>query len=284
MCRHYDFAGEDLNPQFLYAYLFERHEEEKESQTHDFIHVVIILKGQGRVEVGDEIIEVEEGSVFIINPGCRHRTIPCGVTEECYLAFTNVQYMDCPKNVMPYFKGSQIGITMPEKMKKEIFRICREIEAEIKTPRCGQYFMMKAYLMQILCLLTRREELDNETGKRYTFRGTDKECVVKQIRQYFDEHYREKISLNQIASNMYLSPVYISKIFKNETGDTPINYLISLRMEKAGELLEKNPLLSVQKVADEVGYEDAYHFSKLFKKYHGISPVYYKGKKNSGEE
>ena len=77
---------------------------------------------------------------------------------------------------------------------------------------------------------------------------------------------------------MYLSSFYISKIFKSETGDTPINYLISLRMEKAKELLDQNPEETVQKVAAAVGYEDAYHFSKVFKKYYGISPLYYKGR------
>ena len=77
---------------------------------------------------------------------------------------------------------------------------------------------------------------------------------------------------------MYLSSYYISKLFKNETGDTPINYLIRLRMKKAGELLEEDPTLSIQTVAAAVGYEDAYHFSKLFKKYYGLSPLYYKAR------
>ena len=69
---------------------------------------------------------------------------------------------------------------------------------------------------------------------------------------------------------MYLSPFYISKIFKSETGDTPINRLIDIRLEKAKQLLEEGG--SIQEVAAEVGYEDAYHFSKLFKKHYGVSP------------
>lgn len=284
MGQQYEFADSDLNPQFLYAYIFDRHEEEKLSQVHDFIHLVVIMKGKGKVVIDGKETEIEEGTVFAINPGCEHRTIPDGVTTECYLAFTNVEYKNCPKNFMPLFRGGNIAMIMPEKMKKQVFRICRDIESEIRTPRRGQHFMMKSYLIQILCLLARREELDSETGKGYTFRGSGKEYVVKQIQKYFEEHYREKISLNQIASNMYLSPVYISKIFKSETGETPINYLISLRMEKAGKLLEKNPMLSIQKVADEVGYDDAYHFSKLFKKYYGISPAYYKGHKDNNEK
>ena len=94
--------------------------------------------------------------------------------------------------------------------------------------------------------------------------------------RYFNEHYQEKISLDRIARNMYLSTFYLSKIFKSETGDTPINYLIELRMEKARELLEAAPGLSIQNVAEMVGYDDAYHFSKLFKKHYGEPPTKYK--------
>ena len=64
----------------------------------------------------------------------------------------------------------------------------------------------------------------------------------------------------------------MSKIFKAETGDTPIRYLINIRLEKAKELLENGWEGSIQEVAMEVGYDDAYHFSKLFKKRYGVSP------------
>lgn len=74
---------------------------------------------------------------------------------------------------------------------------------------------------------------------------------------------------------MYLSPVYISKLFKEETGDSPINYLIKIRLEKAKEVLEGQEPVSIRSVANQVGYEDVYHFSKLFKKYYGISPLNY---------
>jgi YesN/AraC family two-component response regulator len=72
----------------------------------------------------------------------------------------------------------------------------------------------------------------------------------------------------------------MSKLFKQETGESPINYLIKIRMEKAKELLVKEEL-SVKEIANSVGYQDAYHFSKLFKKYTGNSPSDYIKKKTS---
>ena len=96
----------------------------------------------------------------------------------------------------------------------------------------GRYFMLKAYLIQALCMIIReqREEKQEFEGKGYIFQSTGKKYVVQQIMKYMEENYREKISLEQIAANMYLSSFYIAKIFKSETGDTPINYLIGLKM------------------------------------------------------
>jgi Transcriptional regulator containing an amidase domain and an AraC-type DNA-binding HTH domain len=82
--------------------------------------------------------------------------------------------------------------------------------------------------------------------------------------------------LEQIAHNIYLSPVYISKIFKEETGESPINYLIKIRLEKAKDILQSKDSGSIKNIANQVGYEDVYHFSKLFKKYYGVSPLYYR--------
>ena len=96
--------------------------------------------------------------------------------------------------------------------------------------------------------------------------------VAEQVVSYIEDHYSEKISLDQIAENMYLSPFYISRIFKGETGYTPIRHLINLRLEKAKALLEGGYQGSIQEVAALVGYDDAYHFSKLFKKRYGVSP------------
>ena len=86
-----------------------------------------------------------------------------------------------------------------------------------------------------------------------------------------ETHHDEEITLEQLAEMLYVTPTYLSKTFKAATGVGPINYLIQIRLNHAKELL-KNDSLSVKEVAKTVGYEDAYHFSKLFKKYYGKSP------------
>lgn len=132
--------------------------------------------------------------------------------------------------------------------------------------------MMKAYLMQLLLLIIREQCEPMERPLGCAFESANRKYVVEQIMNYIEDHYSEKISLDQIAENMYLSPFYISRIFKSETGNAPIRYPINIRLEKARELLEGGYEGSIQEVAAQVGYDDAYHFSKLFKKRYGISP------------
>ena len=137
--------------------------------------------------------------------------------------------------------------------------------------------MLKAYVTQMLLILYREQvaaPVSIEDG--YEFESTNKKYVVEQIIDYLDCHYNEKISLDQIARNMYLSPFFIYNIFKIETGDTPINHLIKVRMEIAKLLLDKQKDASIQDIALCVGYDDAYHFSKLFKKHFGESPSNYR--------
>ncbi len=288
MCNdRYEFTELDLNPRFLYSCILERGEEERLYQAHDFVELAVILGGSGNFLLDGETVPVREGDLVLLNPGTYHKSLlvstPKQKAIEGYLAFTDVQYQDCPKNSLPLFSGNERIFHMPESMKKEILRLLKSMDQEVRTPRLGQYSMLKAYLIQLLCLIA-RENMQKEEAKeplgRFTFRSPNKKYAVRQIEQYLQEHYREKISLEQIASNMYLSSFYISKIFKSETGDSPINYLIGIRMEKAKELHTEHPDASLQEVAVRVGYDDVYLFSKLFKKYYGISPGHYKSKTN----
>ena len=119
------------------------------------------------------------------------------------------------------------------------------MSAENDICRCGRYIMLKSYLMQMLILLLREQSEPVKINTGCSFESTSKKYVVDQIVNYFEDHYSEKISLDQIAENMYLSPFYISRIFKSETGDTPIRHLINIRLEKAKELLENGDRKSV---------------------------------------
>ena len=266
---------EDLNPTFLFTWKGTREKQEDNYHSHDHLEVAFVLSGNGRYRIEDCIYDVSEGDFIIFNPGMKHQALLSETndnpTTEFFVGFTDFQLKDLPRNYLPLPGGAHVLHTSGD-LRQKLFRICSSMEAENAVCRQGRYFMLKAYLMQMILLIIREQCEPMERTGGYSFESVNKKYVVEQIVNYFEDHYNEKISLDQIAENMYLSPFYISKIFKSETGDTPIRHLINIRLEKAKELLEKGVCSSIQEVAASVGYDDAYHFSKLFKKHFGMSP------------
>jgi two-component system response regulator YesN len=99
--------------------------------------------------------------------------------------------------------------------------------------------------------------------------------VAGAIKRFIVEHCQEDISLETISRQVRLSPYYISKVFKEQTGVNYIDFLTECRVEKAKALMS-DPNLSLKEIAIEVGYRDPNYFSKVFKKTCGISPTQYR--------
>jgi AraC-like DNA-binding protein len=83
------------------------------------------------------------------------------------------------------------------------------------------------------------------------------------------------VHIETIAQTLGLNRKYLSKMFKQEMGITPQQYLIQFRMNRACELLQ-NPILTVGEVASSVGYADQLLFSKIFKRTMAVSPREYR--------
>ncbi len=279
----FDPTTQELNPTLLFSCQVDRRQSENHYHCHDFVEIGIVLQGSGIYHLDGEYVPVREGDVLIFNPGICHESIirsPKERRTEYFVGFTDVAFQGMRKNHIELKQGGHV-LSTSGKTKQELFRICRDMERETREGRPGGYFMRKAYLMQFLLTIVREQiEPEEVHTKGSEFESIGKKYVAEQIADYLDEHFAEKISLDQIAGNMYLSPFYISRIFKSEIGESPIHYLIRIRMEKARELLETQQGLSVAQVAERVGYEDAYHFSKLFKKAYGSSPSKYRRENN----
>ncbi len=267
---------DDLNPTFLFTWTGTRESgKDEEYHSHDILEMAFVMSGEGRYRVDGETYSISEGDLLIFNPGVKHQALYCPDAEvpatEFFVGFSDIQFQGIPANTMPLPGGSVLFRTKGE-LRRRIHRICVSMLEEKAVYRQGRYFMMKAYLMQLILLVVREQCTPVEKANGCSFESVNKKYLVEQIISYFEEHYSERISLDRIAENMYLSPFYISKIFKSETGETPIRHLIDIRLENAMELLEDGWDGSIQEVAARVGYDDAYHFSKLFKKRYGISP------------
>ena len=92
-------------------------------------------------------------------------------------------------------------------------------------------------------------------------------------------HYNKPIDIKKYAEICNVGEDHFIRIFKVYTGLPPYNYQLKLRISHAIELLENTPM-NVSECAEEVGFGDAAYFSKIFKKFTGKSPSYYKGRKN----
>ena len=111
--------------------------------------------------------------------------------------------------------------------------------------------------------------------------GNKNRSILKTAVDFIDSHYMdEEISLNRVAHAANVSANHFSALFSQNMGQTFIEYLTSLRMDKAKELLRCTSKRSSE-IAGEVGYKDAHYFSYLFKKTQGMTPSEYR--KTRGE-
>jgi two-component system response regulator YesN len=102
-------------------------------------------------------------------------------------------------------------------------------------------------------------------------RKDKKRIGIKEIRDYIDRSYTEPITLHSIASQFFVSKEHLSRTFKQETGSTVMDYIITRRVDKAKELLH-DPAMSIKRAAESVGYSDLTYFHRVFKKITGMTP------------
>ena len=114
----------------------------------------------------------------------------------------------------------------------------------------------------------------------FSFSGIRHANVIHQSVQYIGTHYAQRLTLEDMARRVYLSPAYFSRIFKEETGETFTAYLSRVRIERSLELLRRKEL-RLADIAQLVGFEDQSYFTRVFKKHTGVSPLRYReGKDN----
>lgn len=111
-------------------------------------------------------------------------------------------------------------------------------------------------------------------GRRRTARRESR--VVEKIKAYIREHYQTDIELSRLAEEVFLSPSYLSKLFRTETGETITDFIISCRIARAKELLDEENGLKTYEIGEMVGYPDPAYFNKVFKKVVGMTPREYR--------
>ncbi|WP_138751999.1 AraC family transcriptional regulator [Paenibacillus sinopodophylli] len=106
--------------------------------------------------------------------------------------------------------------------------------------------------------------------------------VIQTIR-YLNEHYKEAITVQEMADRWNINVRSFTRLFRTQIGKSPLDYLIQLRMDQAQELLLRTEA-SLPDIAAAVGYSDEYYFGRMFKKHKGISPIAYRNQKQQQDE
>lgn len=120
-------------------------------------------------------------------------------------------------------------------------------------------------LEQGLCrLLSKNEEQKNHR-------------LIAKAKKYIMEHFAEEISLNEVAATINISPGYFSTIFKQYTGTCFTDYVTENKIDKAKKLLRETDY-KIYEISNMLGYQNAYYFSKVFKKVTGMTPSEFSGK------
>ena len=159
----------------------------------------------------------------------------------------------------------------------------------------GDCFLFAVYL-QVFCNLFAKlqqayAELSVKIAKIYTLsdfkrfvlsllkaparKSTKKSSLIERAKYMIHEQYSDPaFSLNTVARSTFISPSYLSSIFKKEMGVSFVEYLSMVRMDKAKELCRQK-VWKINEIAQMVGYQDPSYFSACFKKIVGVSPSQY---------
>lgn len=100
---------------------------------------------------------------------------------------------------------------------------------------------------------------------------------IRKAQQWMEYHLTENISMENLASEVGISQRHFIRRFRNATGESPLNYLQRIKIEKAKDMLE-NRRDTIDEITRNIGYEDSSAFRKVFRKYTGLSPREYRDK------
>ena len=252
------------------AIVFGGHEKcapdfEIKRNTYPYYVIEFPLSGCCRLSVENREYELKKGMIGGFMPGMRHHyhSTSGNPMEHIFIVFTGIRARDLfrmtgldTQNVMALPKPGEMLYLAETILKKGLEK------SEWTQQLCIHY-------LQALLL-----ELADRPGES-TQTATLSHKTYQKCRKYIDNHFSLLIGPGEVADACDVNVRYMARLFKQFAKITPYEYLMLLKLNKAaGLLLMSN--LTIAEVAGHVGFEDPYHFSRNFKKFHGRSPRHYR--------
>ena len=252
---------------------------------HSFYEVVFIESGYGRHTINGDRIEVSPGQLYVLAPGTSHDPTQLQ-SASIWVFIFNLQVLDAQGWGGSVFASGRQALgaahsllravhaeekqhlmfQIPARDHAGISILLKRIKEENAEKHNGWEEMVNSCLNMLLINLLRRHL------KNPHFKGRHPHPVVAHAMDFIDLNFRDPILLKDIARHADRSPAYLTSLVNRHTGRPAIAWLSDRRLFEARNLL-LNSSKSIQQVSEAVGYNNMRHFSSMFKRKHGDSPM-----------
>lgn len=256
-----------------------------EAEKHDFWEIVYIEAGEAVVYADGNSERLFAGEVYFHKPGEAHSIKAVGAPITVFF----ISFCSTSK-IMTIFENLKISLSSEQE--KLIYKMCDEArnifergtrptdpdsfvsKSLLPNPPLGSQQLYKLHLEELLLSLATAVEKEKNIVT-YDSKENLEKLILEKITAMLSENIYSSVTIEQISKSVNYSRTYISTLFKKHRKTSIINYYNSLKIKKAKKLLCEK---SVSEVSLLLGFNNPYYFSRVFKKYEGISPSEYRRK------
>ncbi|WP_193726832.1 AraC family transcriptional regulator [Paenibacillus guangzhouensis] len=252
--------------------------------SHRGYELYLCVQGEGHFIVGERVHELGAGTFTVIKPMAWHRSRPHKhvpfhryilTIESRFLEQLSVEDRECAMTIgqwLPEPEHDSIHLQLNPQQVMRLQEILAQLEGELMRKLPCYSIIVKSLLLQLFAQLNRYQIKPPEVGQGGNH--IEKQ-LVENIISYMMEHYDETLSAEKLCEHFYVSRSYFFRIFKHNTGITMNEFLVSIRMTKAKELLRETDLPIIE-IAGSVGFQDVSHFCNTFKRLASMTPSRYR--------
>lgn len=231
--------------------------------THNHTELFFIVSGKGQFLIQDHVFPVDVNNLVIINPNVTHTEDSLNAQPLEYIVL-GIDGIELATN-----ENSNGQFCILDHLESvEISPCLRNILREMELKNTGYEDICQAY-MEILIIRLMRNTAVTVQAEPQVISG-NRQCAA--IKRYIDLHFKEALTLDLLSGEAHMNKYYLSHAFKREYGVSPINYMISRRIDESKYLLAETDL-SMSQIAQLLGFSSLSYFSQVFRKTQGVSPM-----------
>lgn len=234
--------------------------------SHTHYEIYFLKNGTRSFFLSNALFCLEAPIIIVIPPHTLHKTE--GGPFERYNVNVSENYLDKFQKEVLCTKSLQI--IKPSKKEMESFLSLLEEMNEAGKHKYSEYILHSLFSYAIVML----HKLQNVTSPKIVSENSIPTTLLKII-DYLQEHYAEKQTLDGLSERFFLSKGALMYMFKKHMDCSVIDFLLSLRLSKAKELLT-NTKKSIEEIAEECGFSSANYFGLIFKRKEMLSPIQYR--------